>query len=154
MDKAFIEEFGYKIKLPNKDLYKDCKDMNEVFLKHGQGQIKKIVNSAAVKIEGLRDLDIRPYEGVEAIEGSYIPTGLPSIDFAINDLAPGLLTLVTGRSNGGKSTLVNQIIASAIDKDNKVLLITGEGIQEIIINNLYRSIIGRNEDYYEYKKNQ
>lgn len=152
MSSIFIKEFDDKVKLPNKDLYLDCKDMNEIFLKYGEVQIKKIVESAERKIEGLRNLDTNPYQGIAAIEGKYIPTGLPSIDFGINDLGPGLVTLITGRSNGGKSTLVNQVIANAINTDNKVLLISGEGLQEILINNLYKTIIGRDEKYFDYKK--
>lgn len=152
MDKAFLKEFGYKVKLPNKDLFKDCKDINEVFLKYGEGQVKKIIDSAIRKIEGLRDLDNQPYRGLSAIEGKYIPTGIKSIDYAINDLAPGLVTLITGRSNGGKSTFVNQIMANAINENCKVLLVAGEGLQEYIINNLYKAVIGRDDRYFEYKQ--
>lgn len=152
MDKVFLKEFGYKVKLPNKKFYKDCKDMNEVFLKYGAEQIEKIINSASVKIEGLRNLDLQPYEGLEAIEGKYIPTGIISIDNALNDLSPGLVTLITGRSNGGKSTFVNQIMINAIDKGNKVLLIAGEGLQQLLINNIYKAVIGRDEKYFEYRQ--
>ena len=153
MDEIFVKEFGYKIKLPDKKLYKDCIDLNEAFLKYGKGQIDKIIRSASLKIEGLRNLDDQPYQGLDTLaDGKYISTGLPRIDFAINDLAPGLVTLIAGRSNGGKSTLINQIVANAIDDDNKVLLISGEGIPEVIINNLYKAVIGRDSRFYEYKK--
>ena len=152
MDKTFLKAWGYKVKLPNKDYYLGCKDMNEIFLKHGTEQIKIIVESTSLKIEGLRDLDAHPYNGIASIEGRYIPTGLASIDIAINDLAPGLVTLITGRSNAGKSVLVNQIAANAIDKGNRVLLIAGEGLQEIIINNIYRAVIGRDEALYSFNK--
>jgi len=150
METEFLKVFKYKVKLPNKELYKGCKDVTELYLKIGEDGVKNLVDSAMRKIEGLRDLDIEPYRGVEALEGKYIPTGLPTIDFALNDLSPGLVTLVTGRANSGKSTLTNQIICNAIDKNNKVLLIAGEGIQELIINNLYKAVIGRNEEYFEY----
>lgn len=45
--------------------------------------------------------------GLKAMEGNFIHTNLRSLDYALNDLAPKMLTLITGRSNGGKSTLVN-----------------------------------------------
>lgn len=152
MDSTFIEELDYRVKLPDKKLYLDCIDINDVYVKHGPNQVKKIIESATSKIEGLRNLDRNPYRGIEINNGKYISTGLPSIDIAINDLAPGLVTLITGRSNSGKSTLVNQIMANAIDTKNKVLLMAGEGIQEILINNVYKAIIGRDKDCYEYKK--
>lgn len=152
MKKRFIKEFGFLVKLPNKENFMGCKDVNEVLLKHGKAQVRKIIESAEVKIEGLRNLDTKPYEGIEAINGKYIPTGLPSIDYAINDLGPGLVTLLTGRSNGGKSTLVNQIIANAINLDKKVLLVAGEGLIEILINNIYKAVIGKDDRNFDTKK--
>jgi len=152
MERNFLEEFGSKVNFPSKEQFKGCKDINEVYYKYGPEQIKNLIRSASAKTEGFRDLDLDPYRGMEAVEGNYIPTGLKTIDTAINDLAPGCLTLITGRSNGGKSTLVNQIIANAIDKKNKTFLISGEGIQEAIINNLYKTVIGRDKELYNYKK--
>lgn len=151
MEQAFVKELGTKVKLVDKKLFTE-KDVNEEYYKHGQAKITEIIESARTKIEGLRNLDATPYKGMEAIKGKYIPTGIKTIDFALNDLAPQCVTLITGRSNDGKSTFVNQIIANAIDHDNSTLLVSGEGIQEIIINNLYRSIIGRDETLYDYKK--
>lgn len=152
MRNDFVKEFGYKVKLPSMNLYNGCKDINEVFLKHGKEQVKKIIDSAAIKIEGMRNLDLQPYEGIKSIDGKYIPTGIVAVDYALNDLSPGLVTLITGRANGGKSTFVNQIMVNAIDKGNKVLLIAGEGLQEILINNLYKTVIGREKEYFEYRK--
>jgi|GEM_PF-559174 len=152
MKKTFIDTFAFQVKLPEPSQYIGCKDINEVYLKHGEGQIMSLIDSAAVKIEGLRNLDAVPYKGIDAAHGKYIPTGLPSIDHGLNDLAPGLVTLITGRSNGGKSTFCTQIMANAINLDNKVFLVAGEGLQEHLINNLYRAVVGRDEKYFDYKK--
>ncbi len=152
MEQGFIKEFNISVKLPDKAAFKGLKDITDVFLKHGVKQIEEIIRSASQKIEGLRNLDTDPYKGLEETEGKYISTGLTSIDYAINDLGPGILTLVTGRSNGGKSTLINQILASAINTDHKCLLIAGEGLQEILINNLYKAVIGRDDQYFDFKK--
>lgn len=152
MEQAFLKEFGLSAKFPDKGLFKGEKDITDVFLKYGKKQIETIINSATRKIEGLRDLDHEPYKGLEQNTGAYIPTGLSSLDYAINDLGPGILTLVTGRSNGGKSTLVNQILANAIDCGNKCFLVAGEGLQELLINNLYKAVVGKNADFYDYKK--
>jgi hypothetical protein len=78
-------------------------------------------------IEGKRNLDEKPYRGIVKATGNYIPTGIESIDYAINDLAPGCVTLITGRMNSGKSAFVNQIIANAVSGNNKVFLVSGEG---------------------------
>lgn len=99
-------------------------------------------------IEGKRDLDTTPYKGISKMPGSYISTGIESLDYAMNDLAPGCVTLLTGRMNGGKTTVVKQITANAINTGNKVFVISGEGDQELSINSLYECVIGRNKLFY------
>ena len=101
-------------------------------------------------VEGKRDLDKIPYKGIVRARGSYIPTGIESLDYAMNDLAPGCVTLITGRMNAGKTVFVKQIIANAICKDNKVFSISGEGDQELSINSLYECVIGRDKRYFDY----
>lgn len=147
MDEFFVKEFGNKAKLIDKKLYRR-NDINEEYIIHGKEKVIEIIESARFKIEGRRDLERQPYKNLESRTGNYIPTGLETIDYGLNDLAPGCTTLITGRSNGGKSTLVKQIIANAIDKDNKVYLMSGEGDPDIFLNEMYQSVIGRNGDYY------
>ena len=103
-------------------------------------------------VEGLRDLDEVPYMGITKKPGRYIATGIETIDYGINDLAPGCVTLIAGRSSGGKTTFVRQCVANAIDSQNKVFIISGEGDQESYINSLYQSVIGRNNLYYDIEK--
>jgi archaellum biogenesis ATPase FlaH len=99
-------------------------------------------------IIGKRDLDTIPYQGISKKIGKYISTGMESLDYALNDLAPGCVTLLAGRSNCGKSTFVKQVIANAINTDNKVFIIHGEGAQEMLINALYECVIGRDRKFY------
>jgi len=148
MDKSFIEIFGEKAKLIDKKLYSH-NDINEEFIFFKEEKIIKIIESGRFKIEGRRDLDKTPYKGLESKTGKYVPTGITTVDNAINDLAPGCVTLVTGRSNGGKTTFTKQIMANAIDKGNKVYLISGEGDQEVLINELYQCVIGRDNNAYD-----
>lgn len=81
--------------------------------------------------------------------GAYIPTGFDTIDDALNDLGPGQVTLIAGRSHEGKSTFVRQIIANAINKRRSVLWVVGESTLEAELQNLYEIVIGRNEQYYQ-----
>ncbi len=148
MDKFFIEEFGNKAKLIDKKLYQR-NDINEEYIINGKEKVIELIESARFRIEGRWDLDKQPYEGVAPKSGKYVPTGLPSIDYALNDLVPGFTTLVTGRSNGGKSTFVRQVIANAIDKGNKVYLMNGEENRNNVINKIYQSVIGRDDDNYD-----
>lgn len=148
MDKKMVEAFGNKAKLIDKKLY-ELKDINEEYYKNGQQKVVEIIESARFKIEGRRDLDKEPYKGLNKAKGNYVPTGIKTIDYALNDLAPKCLTLITGRSNGGKTTFVKQIIANAIDKHNKVYLINGENDAEMLINELYQLVIGRDEKFFD-----
>ncbi|WP_130807669.1 DnaB-like helicase C-terminal domain-containing protein [Senegalia massiliensis] len=148
MDRYFIEKFKEKAKLIDKKLYKR-KDINEEYILYGKEKIVEIIESARFKIEGRWDLDKKPYEGIDTQSGKYVPTGLPSIDYALNDLVPGFTTLITGRSNGGKSTFVRQVIVNAIDKGNKVYLMNGEENKNKVVNKLYQCVIGRDKGNYD-----
>lgn len=148
MDKAFLKEFGNKAKLIDKKLY-DLNDINEEYYKNGKERVLQIIDSARFKIEGRRDLEQQPYKGLTELEGKYIPTGISQIDYAMNDLAPRCLTLISGRSNGGKTTLVKQIMANAIDRNNKVYLMNGENDAEWLLNDFYQTVIGRDESLYD-----
>jgi len=147
MDKSFVEAFGERAKLIDKRLY-TRKDINEEYAVSGPGKIKEIIESARWKIEGRWDLDDRPYEGLAKRPGKYIPTGIHTIDEAINDLAPGCVTLLTGRTNGGKTTFTKQIIANAINLGNRVYVMSGEGDMRTFINEIYQCVIGRNPEHY------
>lgn len=148
MDKFFIETFKQKAKLIDKELY-TRNDINEEYVISGQAKVIEIIESARFKIEGRWDLDKQPYETVIPKSGKYVPTGLPSIDYALNDLVPGFTTLITGRSNEGKSTFVRQVIANAIDKGNKVYLMNGEENRFNVVNKIYQCVIGSNKENYD-----
>lgn len=148
MDKKLVDLLGSKIKLIDKKLY-TYKDVNEEYFKFGKEKVLEIIDSARFKIEGRRDLEKIPYKGLTQQEGRYIPTGIGRIDYALNDLAPKTLTLVTGRSNGGKTTFVKQVIANAIDEGNKVYLMNGENDTDFLLNEMYQLVIGRDEKHYD-----
>ena len=148
MDKDATEILGRKAKLIDKKFYQ-LNDINDEYFKYGKEKVKKIIESARFKIEGRRDLEITPYIGISDSYGKYVPTGIETIDLALNDLEPRRLTLVTGRSNGGKTTFIKQAIANAIDKQNKVYLMNGENDSDMLINDLYKTVIGRDNKYYD-----
>ena len=151
MDKLLVDEFKEKVKLIDKTLYSK-NDINEELVLNGKEAVCKIIESGRFKIEGRRDLDKTPYKGIKTMSGKFIPTGIPSIDNAVNDLVPGRVSLLTGRSNGGKTTFTKQVIANAINLDNKVYVISGEGDQEVFVNEIYQCVIGRNQKYYDVVK--
>ena len=93
------------------------------------------------------DPDIRPYAPGKDQRG-YVPTGFETIDKQLDDLAPRLVTLVTGRSFEGKSTFVRQIIANAINTGSKVFWVIGESHTQGELERLYEIVIGRDEKMY------
>ena len=148
MDRVMVETLGNKAKLIDKKLYK-YNDVNDEYYKFGKEKITELIESARFRIEGRWDLDKEPYTGVTPKSGKYIPTGLPSIDYALNDLVPGFTTLITGRSNEGKSTFVRQIIARAIDEGNKVYVMNGEENRNNVVNKIYQCVIGNDKNDYD-----
>ena len=63
MDAMFTEKLEAKAKLIDKKLYK-LNDINEDYIKYGQTQVERLINSAKLKIEGIRDLEDEPYRGL------------------------------------------------------------------------------------------
>lgn len=90
------------------------------------------------------DLNVGPKHG-------YISTGFESIDYALNDLEPKRVTLITGKSHHGKTTFVRSIIANALNTGNKTLWVMGENEVSDEIRRLYQLIIGNEKSYFENK---
>jgi twinkle protein len=151
MDMKFIDKFGEKIATVDKSLYNECKDANAIFQVYGAEQLKKIVNSGKSRFDGEWDLDDDPYTELDPSEIKFIKTGLATLDYSINCIQSKMVTLITGRSNAGKSTFVNQIISSAIGQNCKVFLALGEGNKDKVINKFYASLCGGETNNYTLK---
>ena len=93
----------------------DCKDANDVWLKHGQSGIDDLIgNCIPWPISGLYDsshffdqLDDIYANGMGRGES----TGYPSLD-ELYTVSAGMLTIVTGHPSSGKSELVDQIMVN------------------------------------------
>jgi len=96
----------------------------------------------------IRNVKHQPYKSITESNKKYIPTGFCKLDEALNDLVTGTVTIINGRPADGKSTVVHQIIVNAIDKGFKTLIVDGEHDQEMLINKLYKIVIGGNRDLY------
>lgn len=86
-----------------------CKDLNEVFLEHGLQGVNRILNGAKpFPVKGLYSMgdfpDAPPLRGMA--------TGIECLDDKM-EIVLGTLTIFTGYSNMGKSTVMNTIIAHA-----------------------------------------
>ena len=87
-----------------------CKDLNEVFSKHGLAAVTRTISGAKpFPVRGLYNMDDFP--DAPPVQG--MKTGIACMDDKI-ELVLGTLTIFTGYANMGKSTVVNTVIANAV----------------------------------------
>ncbi len=107
------------------DLYKGCKDANELLYRYGKDAVAQAVASAKlVPVAGLLELaDVKPLD-MDNIER--VSSGIKAIDDILGGFMAGQLTVWTGRRGEGKSTLIGQMLIEAIESGSKVCAYSGE----------------------------
>lgn len=114
-----------KVKCVREEDYLCEKDANEILIKYGKGAILKAIENAE-----LRDVKyVRRLANVEAINLADLPkikTGIRNLDRVCGGLLRGHVVLLSGKRGEGKSTLMSQLVAQAIDQDNAVFVYSGE----------------------------
>lgn len=93
--------------------YLDCKDANEILVKHGIDQIKKCIENAkpetlpsTIELSNVEDRDIYTIPKVR--------TGIYQLDKLLCGGLPfGGVTIISGKAGEGKSTLASQLLISA-----------------------------------------
>lgn len=94
----------------------DCKDSNDVLMKHGADMLKGCFDSAeAWPVSGLYEASTFFGEVRDLFNGGYakkVQTGMAPVD-DIYSVAKGMLTIVTGIPAAGKTTFVDQIMINA-----------------------------------------
>jgi len=105
--------------------YKGCKDANEILRKYGKQALVNAVNNAEdVPVSCIKKLaDVK---SVDIYSMPKILTGIKSLDHIIGGLYYGQIILLSGKRGDGKSTLMSQIEAEALEQNQKVLTYSGE----------------------------
>lgn len=90
-----------------------CKDANDTLLKLGAAALQECVSTATPwPVDGLYEAS-KYFEEFDKLYdegfGERVKTGIPAVD-TIFSVAPGMLTVVTGNPNAGKSNFVNQLV--------------------------------------------
>lgn len=99
-----------------------CKDLNDVLQTYGKAAVvKALIEAKPYPVRGLYTFSDFP----EAMEVEAIDTGLECLDRNMK-LVLGSLTVFSGYSNMGKSTVLNGIIASAVARDIPVCVASFE----------------------------
>lgn len=101
------------------------KDANEILMELGPEAVRKTAESAEqIEIKGMIDVgDIQPYDPTAA---NKIAFGIPALDETLGGMEEGCITIISGRSGDGKSTLTNQFILNAVEQGKKVAVYSGE----------------------------
>lgn len=109
--------------VPNSD--KECKDANEILLRYGASMLIEMIDSAdEVETKGLIKLSsVIPSDPTKA---NRIKTMIPDLDKAFGGLKEGGVTVLTGASGNGKSTLSGLFMLNAIEQGYKVCAYSGE----------------------------
>ena len=114
-----------KVKCVRPEDYLCEKDANDILRKYGKEAIIKAVENAQ-----LREVKyVKRLANVEAVNLSELPkikTGIRNLDRVCGGLLMGHITLLSGKRGEGKSTLMSQFVAQAIDQGNAVFVYSGE----------------------------
>lgn len=110
---------------PDKPNGDPCKDANEVLYYHGGMKLIDMIESAReIPVKGLINLgDVIPV-ALDSIPN--IRTRIPDLDRAIRGLREGGVTIWTGRSGHGKSTLLGLFALQAVEQGKSVCVYSGE----------------------------
>lgn len=138
------KRFPNKVKHVREIDYLECKDANEILLKHGPDAVKKAVENA-IALPVNKVLSLADVENINIFELQKLKTGLKELDDTLYGGIPfGIVCLVAGKRGDGKSTLTSQIMGQAVEQGYNTFAYSGE-----LPNYLYKSwfdfqIAGRN----------
>lgn len=101
------------------------KDANEILMELGADAVRQTAESAEeIAIEGMIDVgDIPPYDPTDV---NRIAFGIPTLDEMLGGMEEGCITIISGRSGDGKSTITNQFVLNAVEQGRKVAIYSGE----------------------------
>ena len=114
------------------------KDLNEVLSDHGKEALVDCIHTAKpFPVKGLYRIDDFPERG----EVRSYSVGIPAIEDMIK-IVPGTFTVVTGFANMGKSSLMNAIVANALQQHFPVCMASFEtDVKPILLDGLRKALL-------------
>lgn len=127
---SLLDELSKRLKITVKHVreedYLDCKDANEILLKHGSEQVKKCVENAVI-VPIKQIISLADVEDVDIFKIPKLRTGINQVDKLLYGGLPfGGVVLISGKPGQGKSTLASQILVNAISQGYKCFAYSGE----------------------------
>lgn len=120
---------------------KDCKDANDVLLKHGREEVTRCISSARyIPMAGLLTLDDIPES---APEQPWL-IGIEGLD-DIWRWSPGRMSILTGIPGNGKTTLLADCVVSFIKKNGHAVAIASfeDDIRSSLVPRFIERIVGK-----------
>ena len=114
-----------RLKVVRQQDYKGEKDANAILQKYGKEAIINAIKNAVVETI-TQTLDLAKVEKVDVSRIPRIRSGIREIDKTIGGFLMGTVTLLSGKRGMGKSTLLSQFIANALDQGETVFAYSGE----------------------------
>lgn len=118
LSEDLLKRFPKKIFTVRKEDYLECKDANELLLKHGKKAIVQAVNNAEPQrsrlLKRMTEVQMVDIEKTESIK-----TGFDNVNKMLSGgFHLGQLIILTGKRGDGKSTLMSQFIVDALSQTN------------------------------------
>lgn len=99
----------------------DCKDANDVLVRHGKEKLREVVEQAKPwPVAGLYDAVHYTEKVLDLYQkgaGTGVSTGLDAVD-EIYTVAPGMVTVVTGVPSSGKSEFIDQLMVNLATRED------------------------------------
>jgi KaiC/GvpD/RAD55 family RecA-like ATPase len=115
-----------RIKHVREEAYKDCKDANEILQKYGEAYVKTCVETA-VDIPVQQVIELADVQDVNIYDIEKMKSGINDLDSMLyGGLFFGGVTIITGKSGKGKSSLASQILVNAVEQGYKSFAYSGE----------------------------
>lgn len=115
-----------------------CKDLNEVLAEYGPQRVVECITTAKpFPVKGL----YRPSDFPERGEVRAYPVGVEPLAGLVH-IVPGTLTVLTGYSNMGKSTLMNAVVANCLKHNFPVCMASFEtDVKPILLDGLRQALL-------------
>ena len=124
-DRCMIPDEYPELIYNGKDYGRICKDANEILICYGPDMLKELVDECEpAPIDGITDVGMSTYSDPAMIPR--IMTKIPGLDRKIGGLKEGGLTVLSGLSGRGKSTISGIFILNAIQQGYNVCAFSGE----------------------------
>ena len=127
------------------------KDMNEFLIKKGCNEIVGAIGNAEDYLPNY-SMNIKGRSGVRD-ESGYSSTGFYTVDYCLDLLQNGMLTLLAGKPHHGKSTIARQIMAFNVMNKCRVAGLFGEedwfSFRQLVMRQAFTD---RNDEIFHYYK--